>query len=96
MEYPLRLRVPAVTPFEPLHDRIVIGLRRLRIAEYAVLDPPPQRFDDGRRRTEIHVGHPHGQYVGIAVQLPFDRVRPAARDYFVEIVFHRRMFFVVI
>ena len=42
------------------------------------------------------VGHPHGQYVGIAVQLPFDRVRPAARDYFVEIVFHRRMFFVVI
>ena len=59
---------------------------------YGMLGP----FDDGLadevRRLKVHVGHPHGQHIGVAedllAQVVFNAVGISAIDDLVEIVFH--------
>src|ERR1017187_4904962 len=61
---------------------------RLPVAEYAVVDAPVQRFEYRRRRCEIHVGHPKGQHVAVAVLVPLGRVAAAAVDDVIEVEIH--------
>ena len=95
MEHPFRPYLPAVAAAEPPRNRVVVGFRSRRIPENVVLHPPLQGGCDSGCRTEVHVGHPHGQHLGIGIHIPFDRVRPAARDYFIEIVFHAELYLLV-
>ena len=95
MEHPFRPYLPAVAAAEPPRNRVVVGFRSRRIPENVVLHPPLQGGCDSGCRAEVHVGHPHGQHLGIGIHIPFDRVRPAARDYFIEIVFHAELYLLV-
>ena len=77
-----------MTALEPPDDRIVIGFGHFCIAENAVLHPLLQGIDNGGCGTEIHIRHPHGQYIFLFGSVPFVGVRPATRDNRIEIVSH--------
>lgn len=86
--YPFALRRPAVAPGKPPRDCRIVAFRDLRIAENTVLDPAAKRLDDSRCRPEIHICHPHRQYVRCGLFVPFHGVCAPPRDQLIEIVVH--------
>ena len=67
---PARVDLPAVVALEHVHDGLDHLRRRPGVPEHAVLDALVQGVDDGRRRAEIHVGHPHRDDVPAPVLFP--------------------------
>ena len=70
VDYPFAVDVPPMPPAEPRCHGIVVGVGHTGVAKDSVRHAFLQRVDDGRRRAEVHVGHPHRQHaLGSAVPL---------------------------
>ena len=83
---------PAVPPVEPLYKRIVIRIGHTRISENTMFHPTTQSIHNRLGRTEIHIGHPHGQHIFTGRRVPFVRARCPARYHFIEIILHIQPF----
>ena len=84
--YPLALNRPAVPAVEPRDDGLVVAFWHMRITEHAVLHAAAQGFAYGGRCLEIHVGHPHRDYVTLGILVPFHATAATAHYFFVKIV----------
>ena len=79
----------------PSDDAFVVRRVLTSVAKDALLEALPYCVKDERRRSEVHIGHPHRDEV-IGSTLSFhavnlNRVCPFARDNLVEVVFHNRL-----
>ena len=87
---PLRANVPVVMLVDPADDGGAIVGRLDGVAEEGVLEAPAEGVGDEVRGLEVHVGHPKGQQVGVAVArlegFEFECAGATAVDDFVEIV----------
>ena len=89
---PLLAGAEAVTATEPVAHGGVVALRRLRVAEDALLRACHQGVDGRLGAAEVHVGHPHRDLVGGVPRLfgtvPLAAVRATPVNDFVEVVLH--------
>jgi hypothetical protein len=78
---PFGFNLPAVPTLQVAEDGIDQRRPRFAVAETALRDTPLERGNDGRRRGEIHVGHPQRQDVAPGILAPLERVATAAVDH---------------
>ncbi|MNV42774.1 hypothetical protein D3C71_1344600 [compost metagenome] len=53
----------------PLRDRIIIVIRYGRVSKNTMIEPLLKGSNNGRRRLEVHIRHPHGKFIG--TNIPF-------------------------
>ena len=58
------------------------------VAEYTVVHPAVERFNDWRKGAEIHISHPKRDDIFAGSLIPFHTVGSAAGNNFVKVVFH--------
>ena len=95
VEYPFFFDGQAVPPLEPADDGGVVGFRGFYVSEDAVFYSFFQGFNDCRSGAEVHIGYPHRECVFAFGCVPFEGVCSLAGNYFIEVVFHGLMCFVL-
>ena len=93
IDNPPGIYLPAMPVIEPPDNRVVVGFGDFGIAENTMRYPLLQGFNNSWCCTEIHIRHPHRQYILLFGSIPFVRIRPAPRDDCIEIVFHNLSFY---
>ena len=83
---------PKVMVFYPLSDMLPIAFGHYGVAEERVVEAFPQSVGNELWCLEVHVCHPQGQQVGIAISFlehsVLQVVSPRPVNYLVEIVCH--------
>ena len=88
VNYPFTVNLPTVTLREPARNSLMVAVGHTGITEYAVFHPSVQSIDDGGGCTEIHISHPHRQYMFTLGTVPFVGTGSPSRNLFIEVVFH--------
>ena len=90
--HPVFMHIPMMASKNPFPNGLKISLILEMIAVDRMLSPLNDGFAHEVRGLKVHVGHPHGQHIGIAedllAQVIFNAVGISAINGFVEIVFH--------
>ncbi len=73
---------------KPAGHRLIVTVRHARISEDAVCHAFLQGTDDDWGRLEVHVGHPHGQYVILRSRVPLVGTCAAALGERVKLITH--------
>ena len=85
--------IPLVALVQPTANRGIPLLTGKSISQNLVVETTAQRIHHKRRRTEIHIGHPHGKQIftspHILHAVPFYGVRTAAFNHFIKIILHK-------
>ena len=64
---------------------MVIAFRYELIAEHAMGDTLFKGFADGRSGLEVHVRHPHWNYIIVVGNVPFQTLRATTNYIFIEV-----------
>ena len=85
--------IPLVTPAQPMANRGIPLFTGESISQNRMVETSAQSVHYKRRRTEIHIGHPHGKQITtppyILYAVPLYGVRTAAFDHFIKIILHK-------
>ena len=79
---------PSMATPEPVDDGLIIGFGDMDVAKDAMVEATLQGLLDERGGTEVHVGDPKGEHLGVVTEVPFYAVGTTAGDDFVKIVIH--------
>jgi hypothetical protein len=61
---PLFFNLPSVPPGIPVYDGLKKGIRQKGVPQYLMLKPFLYGFEDKIGGLKVHIGHPHGDYIG--------------------------------